>query len=76
MADPSISIAVDAATAQTYSAMAESDQKKVQILLNLRIQELVNEPKVSLKDLMDEIGANAEARGLTPEILEQLLRDD
>jgi hypothetical protein len=28
-----------------------------------------------LKEVMDEIGRNAEARGLTPEVLESLLRD-
>jgi hypothetical protein len=34
------------------------------------------EPPKSLQQVMDEIGAAAEARGLTPEILASLLNDN
>jgi hypothetical protein len=38
----------------------------------------MQQPKPSrpLREVMDEIGANAEKRGLTPEILNSLLRDE
>jgi hypothetical protein len=42
----------------------------------LRLRELAEMPSRSLQDIMDDIGAKAEARGLTPEILETLLRDE
>jgi hypothetical protein len=76
MADATVIISVDAETAQAYAAMSTEAQKKVQILLSLRMQELVSEPAISLKNLMDDIGAKAETRGLTPEILEYLLHDE
>jgi hypothetical protein len=34
------------------------------------------EPPRSLPDIMDDIGAEAASRGLTPEILESLLNDE
>lgn len=76
IADIIISIPVDATTAQAYNRASTEDQKKIQILLRLRMRELLNTSNSSLSQLMDEIGARAEARGLTPEILEMLLRDE
>ena len=76
MADATINIPVDADTAEAYRSASVDEQKKLQLLLRLRLRELTSMPTRSLRDLMNEIGANAEARGLTPEILEQLLRDD
>lgn len=76
MRDTMITIPVDAETARAYQAASEDDQKKMQVLLRLRLRELTTASTVSLRDLMDEIGTEAEARGMTPEILERLLRDD
>ena len=76
MAESMITIPIDADTARAYQAASPDDQKKMQVLLRLRLRELATTPAVSLRDLMDEIGAEAEARGLTPEILETLLHDD
>ena len=76
MADAMITIPVDADTARAYQAASADDQKKIQLLLRLRLRELTTTPSISLHDLMDQIGVEAEARGLTPEILETLLRDD
>jgi hypothetical protein len=76
MFDTMITIPVDADTARAYQAASPEDQKKMQILLRLRLRELTSLPNVPLRELMDEIGAQAEARGLTPEILETLLQDD
>lgn len=76
IADTTISIPVDATTAQAYNQASTEDRKKIQILLRLRIRELLNTSTSSLSQLMDEIGARAEARGLTLEILETLLGDE
>jgi gas vesicle protein len=40
------------------------------------LSQLFSEPKISLKELMDDIGTKTKERGLTPEILDELLRDD
>lgn len=76
MVDTTITIPVDADTARAYQAASAEDQRKIQLLLRLRLRELTSLPNVSLRELMDEIGAQAEARGLTPDILETLLQDD
>ena len=46
------------------------------LLLRLRLRELAELPTDSIVEIMDDIGAKAEARGLTPEILEALLHDE
>lgn len=76
MADPTISIPVDAVTAQAYQEASIENQKKIQLLLQLRMRELLNTSGTPLPQLMDKIGAKAEANGLTPEILETLLRGE
>ncbi len=76
MVDTTITIPVDADTARAYQVASAEDQRKIQLLLRLRLRELTSLPNVSLRELMDEIGAQAEARGLTPDILETLLQDD
>jgi hypothetical protein len=76
MAESMIMIPVDAATARAYQAASADDQKKMQVLLRLRLRELTTTPTISLRALMDEIGAEAEARGLTPDLLATLLNDD
>ena len=76
MTTATIPLKVDADTARAFSAASEEDQRKLQLLLGLRLRELTASPARSLKEVMDEIGRHAEERGLTPEILESLLRDE
>jgi hypothetical protein len=71
-----ILIEIDDETAKAYAAESEDRKRKLQLLLNLRLKEMVNAPEKSLEEVMDEIGAAAQARGLTPEILESILRDE
>jgi hypothetical protein len=76
MATATISLEVDAGTARTFIAASAEDRRKLQLLLSLRLRELTDRPARPLKDVMDEIGRYAEARGLTSDILELLLRDE
>lgn len=76
MSQLTITLPVDATTAQRYAAASPGERQKMHVLLRLRLREYVDMPPQSLQAVMDEIGANAHARGLTPEILEDLLRDD
>lgn len=75
MADATITIPLDEATAAAYQAAAVEDQQKITVLFRVLLREYIAPSHLSLRDLMDRIGAEAEARGLTPEILEQLLSD-
>ncbi len=68
-----ITIPLDADTARIYSGASAEDQRKLRLLLSLWLREFVISP-TPLKVIMDEISEKAQARGLTPEILESLLR--
>jgi hypothetical protein len=76
MATATISIPVDSEAAKAYREAPPEEQRKLAILLSLRLRELTLSPARPLKEIMDEIGAQAEARGLTPEMLDSLLHDD
>ena len=76
MADTMIALPLDAATAATYNMASSEDQQKIQLLFRILLREYTAPSNLSLQELMDDISAKAEMRGLTPEILEQLLHDD
>jgi hypothetical protein len=76
MSETIITLPIDAETARVYDTASPEDRKKIQILLRLRLRELAELPTGSLVEIMDDIGAKARARGLTPEIFEVLLRDE
>ena len=69
-----ITIAVDPDLADAYRAASDQDRRKLDLLLNLRLRDVTRTDE-SLHDVMAEITQNARARGLTPELLEELLRD-
>jgi hypothetical protein len=73
MATATISIKVDPDTARAFVSASDQDRRKLQLLLSLRLRELTAVRSRPLKEIMDEMGARAQARGLTPEILESLL---
>ena len=76
MATVPITIEVDAEAASIYNAASPDEQKRMQLLLSLRLRDLTLRPRRPLRDVMDEMAAEAAANGLTPDILESILRDD
>lgn len=71
-----ITIPLDSATAEVYRTAAPEDQRKMQLLFQLLVQGYTSASTAdNLFALMDTIGTNAQAHGLTPEILEQLLNE-
>ena len=70
-----ISLEVDSETAQAFAMAPVEERRKLQLLLGLRLRELTAGPSRPLNDVMNDIGQNAETRGLTPELLDTLLRD-
>jgi hypothetical protein len=73
MSTATISLQVDANAAQAFTAASAEERRKLQLLLSLRLRELTSGPTRPLAQIMDEIGSQAEAQGLTPEILDSLL---
>jgi hypothetical protein len=71
-----ISIAVDADAAQTFCEASAEERRRLEILLRLRLRELTVGQARPLKQIMDEIGTEARAKGLTPELLESILSEE
>jgi hypothetical protein len=69
-----VNIPLDNETAKIYEKAPLADKKKMQVLMSLWLREFEN-PSISLDELMDDISRKAQARGLTPEILESILND-
>ncbi len=70
-----ITISVDADLAETYRSASESERRKLDLMLNLRLRNAM-ETKRPLLEIMDEISLKAQQRGLTPEILQSILDEE
>jgi hypothetical protein len=71
-----ITLQLDAEAARAYQSIPAEDRKKIDVLLGLRLKELLGQNKLTLREAMDQLGREAKANGLTPEILESILQDD
>jgi len=74
MANPSITIPLDPQTARAYDSAAPEEKRKIQALLSLWVRELAAGEYASLQQVLDEVGRRAKERGLTPELLDSLLK--
>ncbi len=70
-----ISIEVSPETAAAYQSASSEEKERVRILIDLLMRRPSEDDSDFLGKLMDEISDRAEARGLTPEILESLLNE-
>jgi hypothetical protein len=73
MPNSTITIPLDPQTAQAYDSASPGEKRKIQVLLSLWLRELAPGQRSSLQEVLDEAGRKAQARGLTPEILDSLL---
>jgi len=69
-----ITIRVDSEAARAYRAASEQEQRTLDLLLSLRLHDALC-PSGSLKEVMRDISRKAQERGLTPEILESILKE-
>jgi len=76
MTPATIAIPVDSDMARAFADATPTERRKLELLLRLRLRELTVDPSRPLGQIIDEIGRDAAARGLTPDLLELLLRDD
>jgi hypothetical protein len=74
MANPTITIPLDPQTARAYDSASAEEKRKMQALLSLWLRELAAGERASLQRVLDEVGRKAQARGLTPEVLDSLLK--
>ena len=71
-----ITIEVDEEVARAYAGASAQDRLKMRMLVNLRLRDFINGQPRPLLEVIEDMSANAAARGLTPEILESILRDE
>ena len=76
MKTATISIKVDPDTARAYRAATPGERRKMQTWLSYQLKALAAKPRRSLEQIMDDIGTTAQARGMTPKILESILNDE
>ncbi len=68
-----ISIPLDPETARAFERASADEQRKLRLILSLRLRELATTPMPPLQTILDEVGREAQEKGLTPEILDALL---
>jgi hypothetical protein len=71
-----ITLHLNAEAAKAYESIPAADRKKIEVLLGLRLEELLVPGKLTLREAMDQVGREATANGLTPEILESIRQDE
>jgi hypothetical protein len=70
-----ITICVNAEAAQIFESASEEQRRKIEALLSLKLGDTTRSKK-PLEEVMSEISQDAQARGLTPEILDSILNDE
>ncbi len=74
MSTREITIRVDPNAASAYLGATEEERRKLDLLLSLRLQDVMRRGE-SLDAVICDISDKAQARGLTPDILESILHD-
>lgn len=74
MAVETITIRLEPEAAKVYRSAPPETRKKLQALLSLWLQELATADTGVLKQIMSNLSRKAQARGLTPEVLDSLLK--
>jgi hypothetical protein len=69
-----IELQVDADVARTFQSAQPEQQQKVQVLMSQWLKRAMAVTK--LQATMDRLSDEAEANGLTPEILQSILNDE
>ena len=67
-----ITVSVDSEVAAAYRAASTIDRRKLDLLVNLRLRDATRTDR-SLREVMLEVSRNAQRRGLTPAILQDIL---
>jgi hypothetical protein len=71
-----INVPIPDSLARIYEASSPEDKLKAQWLIEMVLDDLFRNPTESLSDVVRDISQKAAERGLTPEILDELLKED
>ena len=75
MATEDITLRVSPEAAEAYRKATPQERLKLEALVTLQLLGQL-QPRRSLDEVMADMSEQAQQRGLTPEVLEELLRDD
>lgn len=75
METKTITIRVNAEVARIFEAASEEHRRKLEALLSLKLSDAARS-KRTLEEVMSDISHNAQARGLTSEILDSIMNDE
>ncbi len=76
MSTETITLEVDSEAAQVFRTASAQEREKLRVLLGIWLKEYARADTASLKETMTEVGRNAQSRGLTPETLESILKEE
>ncbi len=76
MSEATITITLDKDVAEKYNTASDEERQKINLLIRLFLQDMIMPDTLSAQHILDVIGNEAQRRGLTPEILDQLLNED
>ena len=71
-----LTLQLEAEAVEIFRNVSDTDQEKLEILVSSLFKEYKKSDHETLKKTMDEISQKAQARGLTPEILEAILLEE
>jgi hypothetical protein len=74
MATEPITLEVDEAAARVFKNASPEERRTLEALVSLQLLE-ASTPRQSLRELMDIISQRAQERGLTEEILQEILKE-
>ncbi len=74
MPNTTITIPLDPQTARAYDSAPAEEKRKMQAIVSLWLRDLAAGEFPSLRQVLDEAGKKARARGLSPEILDSILK--
>jgi hypothetical protein len=71
-----ITLHVDPDAAKAFESASEEERRKINLMLRLRLKELLRPTGMTLQEAMDQLGREAKENGLTLEILESILQHE
>jgi hypothetical protein len=75
MTTESVTINLDPEAARIYKSASPQERRKLELLVSLQLRAAAREG-LSLQELADEVSRRAQQRGLTQEILEEILNKE
>jgi hypothetical protein len=71
-----ITLQIEVDAARAFRSASADEQEKLQTLMGVLLKQYAKTDATSLKRTMDEIGERAREKGLTPELLDSILKGE